>query len=94
VTAAHPAAPPSEAPLYSWKLPELAGQASLSALPEATPALSTVGGGGGSVLPGEPPSWLEGRQFPAWPQALGAAVKSAATNEKPPPSVMGYQLES
>src|SRR5580765_2970308 len=61
-------------------------------------SLTTTGGrsgGGGSLAParpGDPLMALLGRQLLAKFHALGAAVSSVVTSEKPKPSVVGYQL--
>jgi hypothetical protein len=72
-----------------------AAQARLSPSRAADRAIAKVAGDGtGSAMPGEPPGSLEGRQLAGKPQSPGGAVGSTATSEKPPPSVLGYQLGS
>src|SRR2546423_3702578 len=51
----------------------------------------TIAGGLGSALPGEPPTCPLGRQLLLESQASGSAFSSTMANEKPSPSVMGYQ---
>ena len=78
---------------YKLKLPELAGHANARALPPNDAVTDRVTGKG-STAPGEPPDSLDGRQFWARPQLVAGAFGSTATNEKPAPSVLGYQVGS